>query len=109
MQSTHADTYTAFTEGKFTAKTTGRPFSLMVFDHCNEQLNALMEDDSGVVGLTENYGVLRRWMTCGPEIARLASEFQLNKVGSEKPLKRYEQQPNAQIAFDRCFLGVWQS
>ncbi|VDI01473.1 Hypothetical predicted protein [Mytilus galloprovincialis] len=38
--------------------------------------NAYVKADGGAVGLTENPGVLHRWMVAGPEMASLVNEFE---------------------------------
>jgi len=70
------DVFREFKCGAFTAKKTGRPFSVISLDQAHEQINALVKGDGGAVGLTENPGALRRWMMAGPEIARLVDEFE---------------------------------
>jgi len=78
-------------QGKFTVKKSTRSFSAISFDQSHEQLNRLVKDDGGAIGLTENEAALRRWMTCGPEIARLIAEFQETNNCSDKPQSHDEQ------------------
>ena len=37
-----------------------------------------MKEDGGAIGLRESTPELTRWMICGPEIARIVNEFQVN-------------------------------
>ena len=75
LESLHADIFQAVMQGKFTVKKSTRPFSAISFDQSHEQLNRPVKDDGGAIGLTENDGALRRWVTCGPEIAHLIAEL----------------------------------
>jgi len=79
LESLHADIFQAVMQGKFTVKKSTRPFSAILFDQSHEQLNRPVKDDGGAIGLTENDGALRRWVTCGPEIAHLIAELQETK------------------------------
>jgi hypothetical protein len=74
-----------------------RPFSAIAIDHAHEQNNAIVKGDGGAVGLTENAGALRRWMTSGPEIARLVNEFELNQP--EDMSTHHEVQKSFQTSF----------
>ena len=56
-------------------KTTNR-FSAMPIDQCHEQNNEMVKGSGGAVGLTENPSAFRKWMTAGPEQARLLKEFE---------------------------------
>ena len=56
-------------------KTTNR-FSSIQIDQAHEQNNALVKGSGGAVGLTENPSAFRKWMTAGPEQARLMKEFE---------------------------------
>ena len=56
-------------------KTTNR-FSAMPIDQAHEQNNAVVKQSGGAVGLTENPSAFRKWMTAGPEQARLLKEFE---------------------------------
>ena len=56
-------------------KTTNR-FSAMPIDQCHEQNNETVKGTGGAVGLTENPSAFRKWMTAGPEQARLLKEFE---------------------------------
>ncbi len=56
-------------------KTTNR-FSAIPIDQAHEQNNELVKGSGGAVGLTENPSAFRKWMTAGPEQARLVKEFQ---------------------------------
>ena len=45
-------------------------------DQAHEQNNALVKSSGGAVGLTENPSAFRKWMTAGPEQARIMKEFE---------------------------------
>ena len=51
-------------------------FSALATDYAHEQSNALVKSDGGAVGLTINPGALQRRMVAGPEMSRLANEFE---------------------------------
>ena len=51
-------------------------FSCMPLDQGHEQNNELVKGSGGVVGITENPTAFKRWMTAGPEQARLLKEFE---------------------------------
>ena len=61
---------------ELTVTKTRRRFSCIAIDQAHEQNNAMVKDDGGAVGLTENASALRRWMLSGPEMARLVNEFE---------------------------------
>ena len=71
----HPDVNCEFNRGNFTVRKTTRNFSALAIDQAHEQNNALVKGDGGAVGLTENPSALKRWMLCGPEMARLISQF----------------------------------
>ena len=52
----------------------------MVLDQCHEQLNKDINDDGGMVSLTEDEDKLRRWTICSPEISRAVAEFEKSTV-----------------------------
>ena len=67
--SKHPDVYKHFSDGAFVVHKTNRAFSSIALDHAHEQVNALVKDQGGAVGLTENPAALRRWMVAGPELS----------------------------------------
>ena len=73
---THANIYSEFLKGKFTANKTGNRSSALPLDHVHEQLNAPVKRDGGIVGITDNESALTRWIVSGPEVARLITEFE---------------------------------
>lgn len=56
------------------SKTKNR-FSSIPIDQMHEQENAKVKGIGGVIDLTENPIALRRWMICGPELARCISQY----------------------------------
>ena len=71
LEKLHPNVHAHFLNGHFTIKKTGNAFSAMAIDQAHEQNNAAVKGDGGAVGLTENPSALKRWMICGPEMARL--------------------------------------
>ena len=76
LESLHPDVHKEFLDGNFTVSKSKRPFSAFAIDQAHEQNNACVKGDGGAVGLTENPVALKRWMLCGPEMARLVNEFE---------------------------------
>ena len=72
LKQLHPDVYTELLKGKFVIKKSKRAFSAIAIDQAHEQNNASVKGDGGAVGITENPAAPRRWMVCGPEIARFA-------------------------------------
>ncbi|KAH3830802.1 hypothetical protein DPMN_104055 [Dreissena polymorpha] len=48
----------------------------MAIEQAHQQANAIIKEDGGTVGVTEDPSALRRWMVAGPELSRLVSEFE---------------------------------
>ena len=48
----------------------------MGIDQCHEQLNTIVKGDGGALGITEDEEKFRKWMVCGPEIAKMVKEFE---------------------------------
>ena len=76
LKAMHPSVHEQFLRGHFTVMKTGNPFSALAIDHAHEQNNAAVKGDGGAVGLTEDPSVLKRWMICGPEMARIVGEFE---------------------------------
>ena len=91
------DVAVEFEQGSFTVRKSTRAFSAIAIDHAHEQNNASVKGDGGAVGLTENPGALRRWMTSGPETARLVNEFELNQQDDQST--HHEVQQSFQTSF----------
>ena len=75
-------------------------FSFIALDQAHEQENEKIKGDGGAVGLTESAQALKRWMISGPEISRLAGEFEQSDV-KEQDTRQHEQYPAVQLAFKR--------
>ena len=50
----------------------------------HEQDNALTKGDGGAVGLTEQESAFLRWMVAGPEVCRLAAQYERLSGNKEK-------------------------
>ena len=102
LKQLHPDVFTEFLKGKFVVKKSKRAFSAIAIDQAYEQNNASVKGDGGAVGLNESPAALRRWMACGPEMARLLQEFEKATEKSESIDRRHhEQKRHAQIAFKK--------
>ena len=75
LEHEHPDVFREFQSGKFVVFTSSRTFSAMAFDQPHEQANAVIKDEGGAIGVTEDPSALRRWMVAGPEVSRLATEY----------------------------------
>ena len=81
LNKTNPSMYEAFsTEGRFVVSRTKNPFSSIGIDHCHEQLNKSVKCDGGAVGFTEDEDKFLHWMVCGPEVARVVSDFEAASV-----------------------------
>jgi len=102
LPNNHPEIYRQFKKGNFTVQKTKNVFSALAIDKCYEQVNELIKQDSGTVGLTENPQALDRWMVANPEISCvfLAFKKSFQSVNDkEKCHKQYEQYPGAQNKF----------
>ena len=70
------DVHEQFQMGNFVIHKTERIFSGIAIDQVHEQYNALIKADGGAIGLTERESDLRRWMVAGPEVCRLAEQYE---------------------------------
>ena len=97
----HPEIHSEFLEGNFTITKTGRPFSAMAIDQAHEQNNAAVKGDRGAIGLTESPVALRRWMLCGPEMARIIDEFESSKgdIEIKSNMKHHQQTTKVQTKF----------
>ena len=53
-----------------------KEFSSIAIDQAHEQNNAVIKDDGGAIGLTEDPTALWRWMIAGPEVSRLVACYE---------------------------------
>lgn len=91
-----------FVMGKCVVQKTANKFSSIAIDQAHEQNNAVVKEDGGAVGITENPAALRRWMLAGPEISRIINEFEtaaVTKPGGVKPAHHHEQTRTTQVSF----------
>ena len=73
----------------------------MAIDQAHEQENAVIKGEDDAIGVTEDPSALRRWMVAGPEVSRLATEYEIvseAKDANEK-IRRHEQTARAQRQF----------
>ena len=75
---THPGIYQQMLNGGFSFAKTKRPFSRMALDQVHEQNNKIIKGQGGASNFLnlENESALIRWETCGPEVARIVSEFE---------------------------------
>ena len=103
LHTSNPDVYQASNDsGCFVVARTKNPFSSMGLDQRHEQHNKDLKGDGGILGLTEHEEKLRRWMVCGPEVARAVDEFELSSVLRREETTEYrhhEQTPGFQKRF----------
>ena len=102
----HPNLESKFEAGHFVVHETQCVHSGIAIDHAHEQNNKCVKGDGGAVGLTENSSELLRWMTAGPEIARIIAEFEISKDIRSSKTKRTdtlhpEQFRSAQSKFEQ--------
>jgi len=81
---------------------TCKRFSAIPIDQAHEQENAKVKGSGGVVGLTENPAALCRWLICGPELARIVTQFGEQYMPETNPVGEsvhYEEGLSHQIKF----------
>jgi len=82
-----------FRDGKFVVFKSRRPFSAMAIDQAHEQANAVIKGEGGVIGVTEDPSALRIWMIAGPEVSRLAGEYEcLSALRDANETERHHEQ-----------------
>ena len=59
---------------------TPNAFTPMGIDQCHQQLNRLVKGDAAATGLIEDEDILREWIVCGTEVARIVLQFEENSV-----------------------------
>ena len=64
-------------------------------DHAHEQCNAMVKGNGGAVGLASNPGALRRWVTAGPQIARLLKSFEYSMTSKCADCMDHHEQSHA--------------
>ena len=86
---------------------TCRPFSAIANDQAHEQRNTMVKGNGGAIGLASNPGVLRRWVTAGPQIARLLKSFENSMISKcADCMNHHEQSPAPQKAFKINFQAL---
>lgn len=94
LRETHPDVAAEFRKGNFSICKSAQAFSAIAVDYVHEQLNQLIKEDGGAIGLTGNEHTLRRWMIAGPEIVRMINEFET--VVDKSDCKHPELTPSCQ-------------
>ena len=94
------------TRNHWTIAKSSHRYSAIPIDQAHEQENKVVKASGGAVGLTENPVAFRRWMTAGPELARLLRQYKdgyLHDDDPEKPanFEQHEQGLAAQKTFQR--------
>ena len=86
LEQHHPQVAREFRSGNFEVNKSHREFSAFTIDQAHEQVNALINGDGGVIGVTENPSALRRWMVAGPEVSHLVTQCDI--LSGAKDTKR---------------------
>jgi len=101
LEERHPKIAEAFHAGKFVVHKSDRDLSAMAIDQAHEQENAVIKDDGGAVGITEDPSALRRWMVAGPVVSQLVAQYEEASESRDvsKQTKHHEQTPTTQRSF----------
>ena len=96
--------YKEFMDGNFSFQKTNTSFSKIALDQLHEQNNKYVKGVSGATSLVNRLddSALTRWQLCGPELARLLKEFEMNILHESEPedtKKHHEDNLKFQIDF----------
>ena len=86
-----------FQSGKFVVFKSSHTLSALAIDQAHEQAKDVIKCEGGAIGVTEDPSALRRWVVAGPEVSRLATEYELvseAKDANEK-VRHHEQTAHA--------------
>lgn len=87
---------------------TKRNFSCISHDQIHEQNNKLVKLYSTKLSLLSNKDELMKWMTAGPEIARMNSEFEeinnLNQKGTSNAINTTKITNHPKFAFRKMYV-----
>lgn len=77
LQTTNPELLSQFKNGKFVAKKSQRSISAIALDQAHEQMNAKVKGDGGAIGIlgARDGTALNRWVTSGPEVCDVITEF----------------------------------
>ena len=103
---THPNVYQQMLKGLFNFAKTKRTFSQMALNQVHEQNNKIIKGVGGATSLlnTQDESALIRWETCGPEVARIVSEFEdslYNQDASSSAAKHHEDNEKFRQKFSR--------
>ena len=78
LETFHHDIFEEMVQGKFSFQKTYTEFSHIATDQVHEENNKVIKGYGGATVLLnkEDESALIRWETCGPDIARIVSEFE---------------------------------
>ena len=71
LQKTCPSIRAEYLKGNFLIQNSELKFSALSQDQVHEQLNAIVQGDGDIIGITGNDAALRRWRIAGPETARV--------------------------------------
>ena len=99
LEHKHPDVFEEFQSGMFVVFKSSRTFFAIAIGQSHEQANAVIKGEGGAIGVTEYLSALRRWSVAGPEVSRLATEYEIvseAKDANEK-FRHHDQTSRAQL------------
>ena len=104
LHETHQDIYVHFVNGNFVIRKSQCRLSAISINQAHEQINALVKDEGGAIGLTENPAAFLRWTSAGPEIARVVTKFEHYKTRSpaHSGKQHHEKTKEINLFQERC-------
>ena len=75
FKNTCPTTHEQFLNGNFVTQKRSHMFLVLAHDQVHEQLNAMVKENGGVIGITEYETAFKRWMVVDREIAKLLNEY----------------------------------
>ena len=114
LPTAHLGAYHQMLKGFSSFAKTKRPFSRMALDQVHEHSDKIIKGLGGVMSLlnTQDEAALIRWETCGPELARIVSEFEdslYDQDASSSAAKHHEGNEKFRQKFNRDFGSAYQA
>ncbi|CAH1170746.1 unnamed protein product [Phaedon cochleariae] len=96
--------YKELQAGHFVTRKSCNSFSAIALDHAHEQMNGLLKNDGGMIGLTENPEAMRKFVLSGPEMANMVSKFEDASFNNTEKKGDPNNHHNANEAAQTAFL-----
>ena len=114
LPTAHPDVYRKKLKGFSSFAKTKDPSSRMALYQVHERNNKIIKGLAGATGIlnTQDESALIRWETCGPEVARIVSEFEdssYDQEASRSADKHHEDNEKFRQKFNRDFGSAYQA